>query len=274
MRALFFLLVTMFLCSACVYSPRPSDEDGLRDIIPTAEKDRGPRVAPDLSHVQDAVPRHERRTRAGNKSPYKVKGVVYRVMDDPTGYKEKGVASWYGKKFHGQLTSNGEVYDMYEMTAAHKTLPIPSYVRVTNTQNNKSVVVRVNDRGPFAKGRIIDLSYAAADRLDYTQAGTAPVEVEYIETAHLAEASLVEQQQQSFFAWMQAGAFASHDAAQNLRSRIMGQIDETVVIAESEDKGLYKVLVGPARSEIQMNQIKSRLSELGVSGAYRVDLGP
>ncbi|HAH03554.1 MAG TPA: septal ring lytic transglycosylase RlpA, partial [Vibrio sp.] len=95
-------------------------------------------------------------------------------------FTEKGKASWYGKKFHGHLTSNGEIYDMYSMSAAHKTLPIPSYVKVTNTDNNKTTIVRINDRGPFHEGRIIDLSYAAAYKLDVLRTGTANVEIEVI----------------------------------------------------------------------------------------------
>jgi rare lipoprotein A len=269
MRFFGVLLVTLLL-NACIYSPRPSEEDGLRDIIPTAEKDSGPKVAPDLSHVQDAVPRHEVRTRAGNKSPYKVKGVVYYLMDDPSGYKQNGIASWYGKKFHGEFTSNGEVYDMYGMTAAHKTLPIPSYVRVTNTLNNKSVIVRVNDRGPFEKGRIIDLSYAAAHRLDYTNAGTAPVIVEYIETSPMANSEPVEKGQ----AWLQAGAFGTHNSALNLRTKLLAQLDQQVMITEPDDKGLYKVLVGPANNDQQLSELKMLLNEIGISGAYRVELSP
>lgn len=274
MKVYVFVLIAALLLNACIYSPRPTEDvvedDGLRDIIPTAEKDSGPKVAPDLSHVQEAVPRHEPRTRAGNKSPYKVKGVVYHLMDDPSGYKQQGVASWYGNKFHGEFTSNGEVYDMYGMTAAHKTLPIPSYVRVTNTLNNKSVVVRVNDRGPFEKGRIIDLSYAAADRLDYTNAGTAPVIVEYIETAPLAMQSEPENQQ----SWLQAGAFGTHESALALRAKLLSQLDQQVMITEPDDKGLFKVLVGPALGEQQISQLKNRLNEIGISGAYRVDIKP
>ncbi|MGB5576444.1 MAG: septal ring lytic transglycosylase RlpA family protein, partial [Woeseiaceae bacterium] len=125
----------------------------------------------------DATPRREARSRYGNGPVYEVLGKRYRVMPSSRGYQERGVASWYGRKFHGNLTSNREVYDMHEMTAAHKTLPLPTYVRVRNLQNDKSIVVRVNDRGPFVHNRIIDLSYAAAARLDMLRDGTSLVEV-------------------------------------------------------------------------------------------------
>lgn len=143
-------------------------------------KDSGPRGPVDVSHIPDAVPRAEQRTKAGNKTPYTVLGKTYYVMPSSEGFRQEGYASWYGKKFHGRRTSNGEVYDMYGMTAAHKTLPIPSYVRVTNKQNGLSVVVRVNDRGPFHGGRIIDLTYTAATKLGFVGQGTAPVAIEVI----------------------------------------------------------------------------------------------
>ena len=128
----------------------------------------------------DPVPRPENPSRYGNGPVYEVFGKHYTVMPSAIGYKEKGVASWYGKKFHGNLTSSREVYDMHQMTAAHKTLPLPTYVRVTNLSNNRSIIVRVNDRGPFVNNRIIDLSYAAARKLDMVTSGTGLVEVEAI----------------------------------------------------------------------------------------------
>jgi rare lipoprotein A len=130
---------------------------------------------PDLP--DDAVPRPEPRSRYGNGPEYEVFGQAYQVMDSSSGYKERGVASWYGKKFHGRLTSNREPYDMYAMTAAHKTLPLPTYVKVRNLRNDRSIIVRVNDRGPFVHNRIIDLSYAAALKLDMIRDGTSLVEV-------------------------------------------------------------------------------------------------
>jgi len=131
----------------------------------------------DVSNLPDAVPKVELIRKAGNKSPYTVFGKTYQVLSSNKDYRERGVASWYGNKFHGQKTSNGETYDMYAMTAAHKSLSIPSYVKVTNLDNGRTVIVRVNDRGPFHGGRIIDLSYAAAKKLGYSAKGVANVEV-------------------------------------------------------------------------------------------------
>ena len=129
------------------------------------------------SGVPDAVPRAEVKTRSGNPESYEVDGKEYHVLDTSRGYKQRGIASWYGQAFHGRRTSSGEPYDMYQMTAAHKTLPLPTYVQVTNLENGHTVVLRVNDRGPFVEERIIDVSYVAAQRLGMVGSGTARVEV-------------------------------------------------------------------------------------------------
>ncbi len=139
--------------------------------------DTTPDHVPDLDCILEPVVTAEARSRVGNKSPYSVLGKQYRVLDRVDGYVEQGTASYYGNKFHGRRTSNQEVYDMYAYSAAHKSLPLPSFARVTNLDNGKSVVVRINDRGPFHEGRVIDLSYAAAVRLSITQRGTGRVEV-------------------------------------------------------------------------------------------------
>ena len=143
----------------------------------------------DVSKVADAVPRSEPKSRGGNASSYVVFGQTYRVLNSSRGFTQTGTASWYGNKFHGHLTSNGEVYDMYTMSAAHTRLPLPTYVKVTNLDNNRQVIVRVNDRGPFVGNRIIDLSYAAAYRLDMVKTGTARVKVEAIDPVQIGRAS-------------------------------------------------------------------------------------
>jgi rare lipoprotein A len=143
-------------------------------------QDDGPGAsAPDVAGIPDAVPRNEPPSRYGNR-PYTVEGRGYTPMASADGYRERGIASWYGKKFHGRRTSSGETYDMYAMTAAHKTLPLPAYVRVRNLDNGRSVIVRVNDRGPFLHNRLIDLSYAAAAKLGIVGTGTGVVEVEAV----------------------------------------------------------------------------------------------
>lgn len=157
------------------YIPGPAPRD---------ERDRPPEdgeIPADVAQIPDAVPQAEPLSRGGNSRQYEVLGQTYRVLDKADGFRERGHASWYGKKFHGRKTANGEIYDMFKMTAAHKRLPLPSYVRVTNVSNGKSIVVRVNDRGPFHKGRIIDLSYAAAAKLGMLQHGAAMVEIETLQ---------------------------------------------------------------------------------------------
>ena len=170
MRALFCMLLLLGL-AACGSAPRPGGY----------YKDDGPHERPpaNLDRVADAVPRSEPLHKFANR-PYKALGKQYVPMTSLQPFRERGLASWYGKRYHGQKTSSGEVYDMYQMTAAHPTLPIPSYARVTSTKNGKSVVVRINDRGPFHAQRVIDLSYVAAHKLGYIQAGQAQVEVESV----------------------------------------------------------------------------------------------
>ncbi|WP_416137253.1 septal ring lytic transglycosylase RlpA family protein [Halomonas sp. HK25] len=170
----------------------PSSESGetraASSAAPTGEGgryamsgDAYPMDPPDVSRIPDAVPRVESPSRGGNRPTYEVWGKTYRVLPDARGYARQGTASWYGEKFHGYATSNGEIYDMYKMSAAHRSLPLPSYVRVTNQDNGRSAIVRVNDRGPFHNDREIDLSYAAAARLDILDRGTGRVKVEAID---------------------------------------------------------------------------------------------
>lgn len=175
MRRLKPLLISVMLISIALAGCTA----GFRGAMPPA--DGPPLHDVDVSGVADAVPRVEAIRRAGNKNPYTVLGQTYHLLETSRGYQEEGVASWYGSKFHGNKTANGETYSMYGMTAAHKTLPIPSYVRVTNLDNKRSVIVRVNDRGPFHDNRIIDLSYVAAKKLGYEKHGTARVEVTAID---------------------------------------------------------------------------------------------
>ncbi len=140
-------------------------------------QDHGPSSPVDVSNVPNAVPRYEPKSPYGNAAIYAVNGKTYHVLPDCQGYHKRGIASWYGTKFHGGRTSDGEIYDMYTMTAANKEVPLPCYVRVTNLENGKSVIVKVNDRGPFVDNRIIDLSYAAAARIGMLGTGTALVYV-------------------------------------------------------------------------------------------------
>jgi rare lipoprotein A len=243
---------------------------------------------PDLP--DDPVPRPEPRSRYGNGPVYEVLGQTYRVMDTGSGYKERGVASWYGKKFHGRLTSNREPYDMYEMTAAHKTLPLPTYVKVRNLRNNKSIVVRVNDRGPFVHNRIIDLSYAAALKLDMVRDGTSLVEVTAItfdeppgdRPVRIVEpaqppASQPEAQpdiQQNSEIFVQVGAFGDRENAERRRSALMsGGIGGAFIFAdEAATPPIYRVRIGPIGGVDAYDALVLKLETLGITDPYLVTL--
>ena len=167
--------VLLLLLAACGATPVKSRSHSVS--VPHSYYDGAPPAPVDLNKILEAVPKFEPLARYGNPPTYTVLGQKYGLLPSRAGYVERGVASWYGTKFHGKLTSNREPYDMYSFTAAHKTLPIPTYARVTNLANQKSIVVRINDRGPFVGDRIIDLSYVAALKLGMQQQGTAQVEV-------------------------------------------------------------------------------------------------
>ena len=243
---------------------------------------------PDLP--ADPVPRPEPRSRYGNGPVYEVLGSTYRVMDSGSGYKERGVASWYGKKFHGRLTSNREPYDMYAMTAAHKTLPLPTYVKVRNLRNNKSIVVRVNDRGPFVHNRIIDLSYAAALKLDMVRDGTSLVEVTAItfdeppgdRPVRIVEpaqppASQPEAQpdmQANSEIFVQVGAFGDRENAERRRSALMsGGIGGAFIFAdEAATPPIYRVRIGPIDGVDAYDALVLKLETLGITDPYLVTL--
>ena len=233
----------------------------------------------DVDNLPDAVPRHEPITLAGNKSPYTVLGKTYQVMPSSKGFRQRGLASWYGNKFHGRHTSNGEVYSMYEMTAAHKTLPIPCYVKVTNLENGRSVIVRVNDRGPFHGDRIIDLSYAAAKKLGYSDQGTAKVEVAVIDPADYQNNTVSSPQLASdpamlpvagaktvgraSKAYLQVGAFNNQLAASDLSQRLAGITEYPVVVRQqSSSQPLFKVLVGPVTDHLKLFDLKAMLGQI------------
>lgn len=233
----------------------------------------------DVSGLPDAVPRHEPITLAGNKSPYTVLGKTYQVMPSSKGFRQRGLASWYGNKFHGRTTSNGEIYSMYEMTAAHKTLPIPCYVKVTNLENGRSVIVRVNDRGPFHGDRVIDLSYAAAKKLGYSDQGTAKVEISVVDPSNYQDNAVASPQLASGpamlpearvdaggranNAYLQVGAFSNQLAATDLSQRLSGVTEYPVVIRQQPSpQPLFKVLVGPVADHLKLFDLKTTLGQI------------
>jgi rare lipoprotein A len=239
--------------------------------------DDGPpeRVPENLSSIPDAVPIDEPFHRYANR-PYTVFGETYVPVVNKEPRKERGLASWYGRKFHGQKTSSGETYDMFAMTAAHKTMPIPSYARVTNVKNGKSVVVRINDRGPFHSQRIIDLSYAAAARIGIVGAGSGLVEVERVfsgdavaggpppsESApQLARVETPVLSQETAGLWLQLGAFSSAESAESFRQKMardLSWMHEPLEVVARD--GLHRVRAGPYRTRDEATAIAEKLRD-------------
>ncbi len=199
-------------------------------------------------------------TSAGNPSKYQVAGESYKVLPFSNGFVERGIASWYGADFHGEKTSNGETYDMFGMTAAHKRLPIPSYVKVTNLKNKRSVVLRINDRGPFHDNRVIDLSYAAAQKLDIHQPGVEEVKIEAIPTPRKEKV------------YLQLGVFANPVYAQLLQKKIVENNLPEPVVEEIKVAGkvAYRVQLGPVFSLNKVNEFNAKLAKIGISQTWYV----
>jgi peptidoglycan lytic transglycosylase len=214
--------------------------------------------------VEDAIPRADPILSAGNKSPYTVNGVSYEILEDASQYKVRGIASWYGTKFHGHKTSNGELYDLYQPSAAHKTLPIPSYARVTNLANGRSIVVRVNDRGPFHADRIIDLSYAAAVKLGYMEHGTAEVEVEVLKIAGVDDRRGTTN---GSYRYLQVGAFGAEESAQRMQTELSAALTSPVFVSpvQSGENLLYRVRVGPVADNRELTEVQLQLENMGYS---------
>ncbi len=259
-------------------------------------QDSAPAQAVDISHVTDAVPRVEPHSRYGNPESYVVFGKRYYVKKSSLNHVERGVASWYGTKFHGRRTSSGEPYDMLAMTAAHKNLPLPTYAEVTNLENGRKIIVKINDRGPFKKGRIIDLSYAAAMKLGIAKAGTGLVEVRTIDPSEplkpaqapslppptLTVASKPPPQAdklkriapgQTVGIYLQVGAFGDRINAENLRIRIRDI--ETLPIAKinitqgaKENVSIFRVRIGPIDNVPEADQVIKRLARLGIEDPH------
>ena len=231
--------------------------------------DGPPNVPFDVNAIPEPVPKYEPLARYGNHSPYDVLGKRYRVLPQSAGYVERGTASWYGTKFHGRLTSTREPYDMYRFTAAHKTLPLPSYARVTRLDNGKSVVVRINDRGPFVGTRLIDLSYAAAVKLGVHLTGTAPVEVRVLHPGDDVSQQRPAAPQprkppkvgSAGSTYVQVAAFSARANAFAYRRRLhaAGFDEVRVFTALTDDGRVWRVRVGPLGSLDQAEAVRARL---------------
>lgn len=290
------------LLASCASTPPPESAPAQPQGRYQMDQDSGALEPIDLSKVKPVVPKVETRTAAGNKSPYTINGVTYRVLESEAGYSEVGMASWYGRKFHGHLTSNGERYDMFQLSAAHTRLPIPSYIKVTNLDNGKSIIARVNDRGPFHPGRVVDLSYAGAVMLGYAGNGTARVRVEAIVpgidtvdpgrveniatappageavayAAATVESVATERQRidrDEGNEYLQVGAFASLDSAQRLVARLNDVVAAPVTIhSDPADDGrvLHKVRVGPLADTPELDVLIEKIQSAQLGTPFKV----
>lgn len=278
-----FLLTGSVVMVACSSVSSPPQTSGSAPVANAGRysisQDRAPSTPLDPSRIQDVEVLPLNRTMAGNRSPYTVNGKRYQVMASEEGFQQTGLASWYGEKFHGHLTSNGEIFDMYQVSAAHTGLPIPSYARVTNLENQRSVIVRVNDRGPFHNDRIIDLSYAAAYKLGFADQGTALVHVESIipgqQDVLLAEASTrADTVASSGGRYLQAGAFSDLRAAERLSSRLRELTTRPVFIRSVQAQNsqqLHRVRVGPIADPQEIERITDMMVAADLGQPYMVD---
>lgn len=246
LRLLPFYVCLLFTLTACSSNGRYAFKD---DYTPTD--------IPPLTHLEDVNPHYEPYSRGGNKD-YRVRGIDYKVNRKVTSFTETGYASWYGNKFHGHLTSNGERYNMFAMSAAHKNLPLPSYVEVTNLSNNKKIVVRVNDRGPFHEGRIIDLSYAAAQKIGVLKHGTAKVSIkllhfpEPIKNAHKNDAHAP-------VYYIQYLVTSSLKRANKLSLTMSQTFKEKAGFSGSNQ--LYKLRLGPINSQAKAHELLDEIKK-------------
>ena len=262
---------------------------------PYSKKDSAPKKPTRIDRTEKVIPKAEPKSKYGNPKSYVVFGQRYYTLPTAKGYKEQGIASWYGTKFHGRRTSSGETYDMYAMTAAHKTLPLPTYARVTNKKNGRSIIVRINDRGPFHDNRIIDLSYAAATKLGIVTTGTGLVEVIAIDprrhalnkpvkpkpvlpddvvdvaepagSVEVIEPSLptAEEIENNVGIYVQLGAFRSQENAQKLRNTFAAHNVGRMSVKEDalEGESIYKVWIGPLDTVEQADRTVEKITQLG-----------
>lgn len=257
------LLLAMALLSSC----------GVKDGPPSD-------YSRNWTEIQDAVPRDESPSKYGNPASYEVLGGRYYVLGSNKGFSQKGIASWYGSKFHGQRTSSGEIYDMYEMTAAHKTLRIPTYVEVTNNSNGRKAIVKVNDRGPFHEGRIIDLSYAAATKLGVAATGTAPVTIRVVAPGSEAEQLADTEYQEAINinpaytfdggkVYVQIAAFTTEENALKMLSSLREEnfSSARIHVEKGQEGILYRVRIGPVPTTLVAERLLVQLKEINHNNA-------
>ena len=255
------MVVAFFLLSGCSGT---QVQDKLQAQVP----DGAPDGVIDLRKIPDAMP--EPIQVPLKNAPYALGGINYEPMESAKGYLETGVASWYGTKFHGKQTANGEIYDLYKMTAAHKTLPLPSYVKVTNVDNGLSIVVRVNDRGPFVDDRLIDLSYVAAKKLAFADTGLANVEIEGINPESFSKFTKGSTNEDIVF--LQLAALTNYHSAQLLRRQVFEAlgVPVKVVTGDEQPEPYYRIRVGPVESPEHLELLLENLASLQFETPYIV----
>ncbi len=258
--------------------------------LPIEEQDAAPEGDVDVSKIPDAIPKYEPYSKYGNPASYEVFGKHYSVLESAEGHVERGIASWYGTKFHGRRTSSGETYDMYKMTAAHKHLPLPTYAEVTNLDNGHKIIVKINDRGPFKEGRIIDLSYTAAIKLGIDQTGTGNVEVRTIvPTADEHNVTIKAVPLATPFAvskmekmppspdsstpqiYLQLGSFGERGNMRRMLDRLLdSEINNVVIHQPNERRPFYRLRVGPLGDRSDAEQLATQLKQMGFEKPYIV----
>ncbi len=270
-RLLPLLLLLLVGCASSPYQPHGSsvpDDNGApgsdrysiaQDHAPQSDRQR-------MQQLSQPTPKDEPRSRYGNGPTYRVWGVTYEVLESSRGYVEDGIASWYGAKFHGHRTSSGESYDMYQLSAAHKTLPLPTWARVTNLDNGKSTIVRINDRGPFHSERVIDLSWAAAVKLDIDQRGTGRVRVEALSTEPANRPQTVMAATSSppppaGALYLQAGAFSQRGSALALLTDLTDRFSWPITIRTSDN--IHRVWIGPFSTEQERLSAREAIAQAG-----------
>lgn len=255
-----FIIIALFLFIFTVGGcfQRPSTRDG------------APHYYVDISKVHNAVPHYLPRSKYGNPRYYNIHGRRYRVLKSARGYDRRGIASWYGTKFDGHLTSTREKYSLLKMTAASPELPIPCYVRVTNLENGKQIIVKVNDRGPFAANRILDLSYVAARKLGYEGRGTAMVEVTSVDMPNPLNHARTYFAHHNPHLYLQAGAFTNSYYAQNMEYHLERVTHRPIHIAHLRGESLYRVEIGPLKNAEESDRLQIRIAQAGLGHAITI----
>jgi len=261
------LLISLFL-SGCVSIQQWIRGAQLTEAVPRVEEvpDGPPLIATvDVYELPEPEPQPEPLSQYGNPESYEVSGVTYTIAAVSPGFSETGVASWYGRKFHGQLTSSGEPFDMFQFTAAHTSMPIPAWIRVTNLENNQSLIVRVNDRGPFKKNRMLDLSWAAAKRLGFSDQGTAQVSYEVLSVPTSDVALIANPLAEPAQAILQVTAVSTEIQAQKVADQIREVVSREMatIRVEPNGSGLFRVQVLPKTDLSIEREVFEQLVALG-----------